>query len=88
MRVPMIEIATSSSTSVTANSYSWKSFSYSSPVSLTNGSLYSVVLFNSGSDVDVAQATNNPYSGGSRFGDGSTEDLLLKIYAIGQWTNL
>ena len=81
-------IATSSSTSVTANSYSWKSFSFSSPVSLTNGSLYSVVLFNSGSDVDVAQATNNPYSGGSRFGDGSTEDLLLKIYAIGQWTNL
>lgn len=81
-------IATSSSTSVTANSYSWKSFSFSSPVSLTNGSLYSVVLFNSGSDVDVAQATNNPYSGGSRFGDGSTEDLLLKIYSIGQWTNL
>lgn len=80
-------IATSSSTSVTANSYSWKSFSFSSPASLTNGSLYSVVLFNSGSDVDVAQATNNPYSGGSRFGDGLTEDLLLKIHAIGQWTN-
>lgn len=80
-------IATSSSTSVTASSYSWKSFSFSSPASLTNGSLYSVVLFNSGSDVDVAQATNNPYSGGSRFGDGLTEDLLLKIHAIGQWTN-
>lgn len=81
-------IATSSSTSVTANSYSWKSFSFSTPASLTNGSVYSVVLFNSGSDVDVAQDTNNPYSGGSRYGDGLTEDLLIKIYAIGQWTNL
>ena len=81
-------IATSSSTSVTANSYSWKSFSFSTPASLTNGSVYSVVLFNSGSDVDVAQDTNNPYSGGSRFGDGFTEDLLIKIYSLGQWTNL
>ena len=81
-------IATSSSTSITANSYSWKSFTFSSPVSLTNGSLYSVVLFNSGSDVDVAQATDNPYGGGSRFGLGLTEDLLIKIYALGQWTNL
>ena len=82
-------LATSNTVTLSSTSSAWATFTFSSPVGLTNGSLYSMVFFNTGSnDVSVAHDNTNPYAGGSRYGDVDINDLLLKIYAIGQWTNL
>ena len=82
-------LATSNTVTLSSTSSAWATFTFSSPVGLTNGSLYSMVFFNTGSnDVIVAHDDTNPYAGGSRYGDVDINDLLLKIYALGQWTNL
>jgi hypothetical protein len=82
-----------SSTVTVSGAAQFRTFTFASPINVTSNSVYSIVITNTGGTniLYVSQSGANggdPYLGGSQFGQSGLADLLIKIYATGQWVNL
>lgn len=78
-----------SNTITTSSAGGTITFTFTNPISLTKGTVYTIVFRNQGSGhLYINQINNNPYASGSQFGDVSTVDLLLRVFVNGYWVDL
>ncbi len=78
-----------SNTVTTSSAGGTITLTFTNPVSLTKGAVYTIVFKNQGTgDLYVSHSNANTYAGGSQFGDPTPTDLFFRIFVSGSWIDL